>query len=535
MRPALILALIVLSSMCASAQEISRSVTVEPPIVPMKIVSRLTESFCTGVDEGGNCNIFYPMSEDISGVCCGGRCMFRVSSCSKESMVDDKELYGILQSSTCREVSQGGDCMIPESVSKALGQHIWGICCDKLCRFGIISCRDFCGDGYCTDHERASGSCMEDCGMSGSRDICGDGYCSENERLGNCHDDCGGMQEPIMPGQGNEGKVDLQEQMKALEFMSCLGVDEGQACKLPEELNRMFDLTGVCCGRRCNYRKASCDKERIAEKPDLIISSIDLAPEDPAADDKVNVTVTAENVGEAPTGGAFWILIKTYDGNMMLDEDSFKIEDHIGPGDSIKHTFTGKLGLNRVSSFRFLVEADKNPNFGHQDNLVDEADEENNQASKTIFVRPYEDNQKKSEERFCGDGLCEEFEKGSCHDDCGMTEDGLGPEEFMVVIGLLVIAILAVLFLAFRYRKPNAGRDIVGEIDVSIDELIRKRDEIREMTAIARKKYHRRELDEESFREIVRDNQMKIIHLELKIKEMGGRIDKLEQDSNNKD
>ena len=49
------------------------------------------------------------------------------------------------------------------------------------------------------------------------------------------------------------------------------------------------------------------------------------------------------------------------------------------------------------------------------------------------------------------------------------------------------------------------------------------------MTALAKSKYHARKLDEESFREIVRDNQTKIIQIELKIKELQAKEGKTEK------
>ncbi|MBT7281522.1 hypothetical protein HN840_04295, partial [archaeon] len=51
---------------------------------------------------------------------------------------------------------------------------------------------DYCGDGYCKEHEK--GWCQEDCsGQQGGESYgqCGDGFCDKNEKeSGQCHDDC---------------------------------------------------------------------------------------------------------------------------------------------------------------------------------------------------------------------------------------------------------------------------------------------------------------------------------------------------------
>ena len=80
---------------------------------------------------------------------------------------------------------------------------------------------------------------------------------------------------------------------------------------------------------------------------------------------------------------------------------------------------------------------------------------------------------------------------------------------------MLTLALAAYLLLRMRNAKPQARKAVE---DSSVEELMRQKDEIEKMLDIAKAKYHRRELDEESFREIVRDNQKRIIELELKIR-----------------
>jgi hypothetical protein len=365
---------------------------------------------------------------------------------------------------------------------------------------------------------------MEDCGGGGSWDICGDGICSDQERRGGtCMEDC------MERGPSKSGRADdipFEQQMKELELLACLGMEDGAKCNLPKDLETEFGLTGVCCSGKCNYRKTSCVHQTTTddvEKPDLIVSSITVNPPNPTEDENVNVTVVVKNVGKAPTKENFWILLKIHDGGTLLTEENFEVRRVVEAGGSTEHTYTDKLGLGRIGSFSIKVDADMNSNFEHQSDLIDEADEGNNGGSKTLYVAP------KGEEKvggFCGDGICEEHEEGMCGKDCGMIDDGPGPREFMIVIAVLVFAVLAVLFFALRSRrsKPEA----VEGREYTLEELVQRKKEIEEMTAIAKAKYHRRELDEESFREIVRDNQKKIIQLEIRMREVEGRVGKIE-------
>ncbi|MEA1925030.1 MAG: hypothetical protein U9M95_04095, partial [Candidatus Altiarchaeota archaeon] len=63
-------------------------------------------------------------------------------------------------------------------------------------------------------------------------------------------------------------------------------------------------------------------------------------------------------------------------------------------------------------------------------------------------------------------------------------------------------------------------------------ELKRLHDEkksVEEMMKLAQFKFRKRKLDEESFREIVRDQQKRLIEIEATINEMEGRVTLLEE------
>ena len=91
----------------------------------------------------------------------------------------------------------------------------------------------------------------------------------------------------------------------------------------------------------------------------------------------------------------------------------------------------------------------------------------------------------------------------SSYSDSVVEKYGFG---IVVAVALLVLAIIVFdKLLSRRTHEP------------SVDEMKRERDEIKGMLDVAREKYHRREIDEESFREITRDEQQRLIQLEAKI------------------
>ncbi len=481
---------------------------------PARIVDAFSKHICSGVSEGGSCKVPAPYDRELWGVCCNGKCTFRQDDCSGSRGQSSYDLYEVLQRYSCKEVEDGGDCDIPQGLNKVLGYELQGTCCTRLCRFGVSGCGSFCGDGFCTDQERMEGNCMEDC--SGvTWDVCGDGICSGAERAGGkCYDDCGS---DIVDGGGKPESI--EEMTKEMEVLACLGVEDGEKCNLPADLEQEFGLSGVCCGGRCSYRQSSCESvEEPAEKPDLVIKSIEVNPPKPTGYDRVNVTVEVENVGEASVVRDFWVFLLIEDGRSgdTLTEVHYESREALEPGDTVAHTFTDNLGLGATGSFRVKAEVDRNANFEYLNDLIHESDEANNHAAKTLYVAS---EQKAPDSGSCGDGFCTEQERrsGDCMVDCGeirLIDEG--PDAMLVAAVLaVVLTAAAVLFLS---RRRSSGVS-VGEQE-SADELGRRKRELEEMMAIARAKYHRRELDEESFREIIRDNQMKVIELELKLKEM---------------
>jgi len=82
----------------------------------------------------------------------------------------------------------------------------------------------------------------------------------------------------------------------------------------------------------------------------------------------------------------------------------------------------------------------------------------------------------------------------------------------VVVVAFIILAVIFADQLFFRRaRKPKLG------------DLERQRDQIRERIELTRAKYHHREMDEQSFREITKSQQEKLIEIESNIRELTGK------------
>ena len=91
-----------------------------------------------------------------------------------------------------------------------------------------------------------------------------------------------------------------------------------------------------------------------------------------------------------------------------------------------------------------------------------------------------------------------------------------------LILGIIMLDILFRLIFRGRRREaaPAPGKADAGAD--SMEKLAAEKNEVESMIELSRTKYHRREIDEESFREIVRDHQKKIIEIEARMKSLGG-------------
>jgi 5-hydroxyisourate hydrolase-like protein (transthyretin family) len=113
-----------------------------------------------------------------------------------------------------------------------------------------------------------------------------------------------------------------------------------------------------------------------------------------------------------------------------------------------------------------------------------------------------------------------------------ITEEG----GFWIVVAVAVVILGVILVDQLYLRKKRVMRELEVErkrleekledkIEGSEDELTtlkKERDRIDYMINLTKTKFHKRKLDEESFREIVRDYQKRLIEIETRIKELEG-------------
>ncbi|MCX6695124.1 MAG: carboxypeptidase-like regulatory domain-containing protein [Candidatus Altiarchaeota archaeon] len=100
---------------------------------------------------------------------------------------------------------------------------------------------------------------------------------------------------------------------------------------------------------------------------------------------------------------------------------------------------------------------------------------------------------------------------------------------FWIVVVVSFIVLAVILFdMVFRrgkkeeYKSTHLESATVEQPAESLDKLAKEKAEIESMIELSRSKYHKREIDEESFREIVRDQQKKLIEIEARTRSLKG-------------
>jgi len=103
-------------------------------------------------------------------------------------------------------------------------------------------------------------------------------------------------------------------------------------------------------------------------------------------------------------------------------------------------------------------------------------------------------------------------------------------KENAALVVLLIIAACGAVLLYWhreRGRAPSVGKE-PGNVESELMKLKNEKDEIEGLIDLAKEKYHMRKIDQESFREIVRDHQKKLIEIESKMSRIEARINRLE-------
>jgi len=106
---------------------------------------------------------------------------------------------------------------------------------------------------------------------------------------------------------------------------------------------------------------------------------------------------------------------------------------------------------------------------------------------------------------------------------------------FLFIVLILAITVLYLMFASVFLHKRDVLEMEPDEIrkmnDAELGDLLHKletqKEKIEYMLKIAKSKYHKREMDEKSLQEITKENQEKLLKIEVKMKELGDQINKI--------
>ncbi|MFH0860321.1 MAG: hypothetical protein V1921_03910 [Candidatus Altiarchaeota archaeon] len=101
----------------------------------------------------------------------------------------------------------------------------------------------------------------------------------------------------------------------------------------------------------------------------------------------------------------------------------------------------------------------------------------------------------------------------------------------LIIILLLFFIIVLIFYVYWKSRRDSRREGSDEDMESELKKLTDEKKELEELISLAQKKYHKRKIDEESFREIVRDHQKKLIEVESKISKIEKRVKKLEDKS----
>lgn len=109
----------------------------------------------------------------------------------------------------------------------------------------------------------------------------------------------------------------------------------------------------------------------------------------------------------------------------------------------------------------------------------------------------------------------------------------------LVLALIAVVAVIGVILVLYREKKRQRKRVKIITTDLSealeLDQLKKQRDEIEDMIKVAKVKYYKRALDEDTYKDIVTENQRKLIQIEARIEKVEKRVDKLEDNEAKKE
>lgn len=258
--------------------------------------------------------------------------------------------------------------------------------------------------------------------------------------------------------------------------------------------------------------------------PDLTIIGLDTLPNPPVAGQNYDAYVWVKNIGNATFNGTLMIELGTDTGSSRIQEiDGVRLAS----GEEKKFT------ISRVPPF---PEPGQKMIYARVTSPTVEANS-NDRYSKVVTVLPGAagPGSEVGSNGIVGSGGSQPNpvigEGGDALS--GGAKGGLSRLQVIAVI--LVIIIIIIIAVVYLIRRKNApvpqGPQMVltDTVEIELDSLRKEKEELEEAINIAKIKFYKRQMDEDSYKEIVKDHQEKLTRIEARMAGIEKRVTRLEK------
>jgi hypothetical protein len=246
-------------------------------------------------------------------------------------------------------------------------------------------------------------------------------------------------------------------------------------------------------------------------KPDLELVDVYTEPETLIAGRNFRVYAVVRNAGDVVIEDMFWIELLTEGNNPRIR----RVQDNIKPGEERKYYFDDVPSYTDSGSHQLIVRVDSNSKDANIDNVIDESDEKNNVFSVIVAVKRD------------ASGLLSSVQGDISA--ISSSEGAFDSSTTLIIVAVLVGLLSAAVGGAYMLRKRRAesAPPVVATTAVPVaapksqlSELKQKKKELDEVIRLAKIKFYKRQIDEDSYKEIVKENQGKLISIEAKISDL---------------
>ncbi len=278
----------------------------------------------------------------------------------------------------------------------------------------------------------------------------------------------------------------------------CEGVEDGGECRFPSIMQGR--LHGLCCGGICKRDVNSCDEK----EPPNIVSLISIIRKLLCVDKRENddCVIQREVTGEELRG-------KCCGGECIFgirNCDELKAGEPTAKGPEME---TDDL-LKSLETLSCLGIPD-----GDRCQIPEHIAKEFN-----LFG-------------VCCDEKCS-FRTTTCSPNIIKEDESESMKNLLQIALVALIAVIAfilLILLVYKLLKKDkaCGTPPPPDYSLELNRLNNEKRSLEEMIKLAHIKFNKRKLDGESFREIVRDHQKKLIEIETQINNLGKRVDEIEK------